>query len=1329
MSNEEKLLDYLKWVTADLASARERIHDLENRDREPIAIVSMACRYPGGVRSPEDLWSLLTAGGDAVAGFPTDRGWDLDALYDPDPDRPGTCYARAGGFLHDAADFEPAFFRISPREAVAMDPQQRLLLEISWEAFERAGIDPVAARGSQTGVFAGVMSHDYAARLPRAPEGSEGYFANGSAGSIASGRIAFVLGLEGPAVTVDTACSSSLVSLHLAVRALRNGDCAMALAGGVTVMATPNMLIEAARQRGLARDGRCKAFAEGADGAGFAEGAGILLLERLSDARRHGHPVLAVVRGTAINSDGASSGLTAPNGPAQQRVIRAALADAGVSTQDVDVVEAHGTGTPLGDPIEAQALLATYGQERERPLWLGSLKSNIGHTQAAAGVGGVIKTVLALRHGVLPRTLHAAEPSSRIDWSAGAVSLLTEQTPWSAGADRPRRGGVSSFGASGTNAHAIIEEVPAEPELPPVDGLLPYPLSARDDAALREQADRLAAHVTAAPRLVDVAHTLATGRARLTERAVVLAGDRETLVGELRALAAGAPGPATVRATAPAGTRRVVFVFPGQGSQWTGMGVELWDSSPVFAAQMQACDEALRPYTGWSLRDALAGPLDRVDVVQPALFAVMVSLAALWRSYGVQPSAVVGHSQGEIAAAYVAGALSLEDAARVVALRSRALRAIAGRGGMVSVPFADVDPGELSVAAVNGPDSTILSGDVDAVERFLAAEPRARRIAVDYASHSPQVEAVRDEILTALADIRPREALVPFHSTVTDEPVPLDADYWYRNLRHTVRFGPVIHRLRQDLLVEVSPHPVLLAAMPTDAAAIGSLHRHDGHPDRFLRAVAEAQVRGAATLGPVPGGRPTVLPTYPFQRRRHWLDAPPSAGPTGHPLLGVTVSLAGGAGELVCTGRVARVTHPWLADHAVRDTVLLPATAVLELLFQAGAPTGCRRVDELVISAPLTLPDRGGVDLQVAVGAADEAGRRAATVWARPEDGDEPWTTYATGVLAPGGPAAATPPGDWPPADAEPVDVDLLRDRLSAAGFRYGSAFQGLRALWRAGVDLYADVELSPELGTDTGRFGLHPALLDAALQAMAATAADDVPGRLPFSFTGVTLHATGATALRARLRTTGDGTVSLAVTDPAGRPVVDVEALTTRPLPATLTPLRRLVWEPLPVAAPVPAGDWVLADPTAVTGVDPVPATVLLPVVHDEPHAAAHAALAAAQAWLADERFAGSRLVFVTRGAVSVGPDDPIPAAGVAGAAVWGLIRSARAEHPDRFALADDAGDGSVAVAAIVAGATEVAVRDGRAHGPRLDVVPAGPGAVIDNDATPVTGANGRLG
>ncbi|MBM2623628.1 SDR family NAD(P)-dependent oxidoreductase [Actinoplanes sp. LDG1-06] len=815
------------------AAAALRGHD------EPIAIVAMACRFPGGITTPEDLWSLIAEGAEVAGPFPADRGWD--------PTMTARSDVRVGGFLDGAGDFDAGFFGISPREATAMDPQQRLLLETAWEAFERAGINPRSLRGSRTGVFAGLMHHDYAARLREIPEDLEGYLGSGSAGSVASGRISYVLGLEGPAVTVDTACSSSLVSLHLAVRALRDGECDLALAGGVTVMSMPSLFVEFSRQGGLAPDGRCKPFAEGADGTGWSEGVGLLVVERLSDARRNGHPVLAVVRGSAVNQDGASNGLTAPSGPAQERVIVEALADARLSPGDVDVVEGHGTGTRLGDPIEAGALLNTYGADRAEPLWLGSLKSNLGHTQAAAGVAGVIKMVLALRHGVLPRSLHADQPSSRVDWSAGAVRLLADDMPWPA-RDRPRRAGVSSFGMSGTNAHLIVEEAAAEEPADDSGPAVPWVVSAASEQALAEQVAALRG--LSGVRAPDVAFTLAAGRAALPVRWV-----------------SGEDLP--VRA----GDGRVVFVFPGQGSQWTGMGLELWDSSPVFAASMRACEDALRPHTGWSLRDALAGPLDEVDVVQPALFAVMVSLAALWRSYGVEPSAVVGHSQGEIAAAYVSGALTLEDAAKVVALRARALRVIAGRGGMVSVPFADVDPGELSVAAVNGPDSVILSGDVEAVERFLAGEPRARRIAVDYASHSPHVEAVRDEILTALRGIEPREPAVPFLSTVSPgEDVVLDASYWYRNLRETVRFADAVAGL--DTLIEISPHPVL-------GPELSSLRRDDGAPERFLEAVARAWARGAPVdWTAVFAGRDlrrVVLPTYRFQRRRYWLDVPPPA--------------------------------------------------------------------------------------------------------------------------------------------------------------------------------------------------------------------------------------------------------------------------------------------------------------------------------------------------------------------------------------------------------------------------------------------------------------------
>ncbi|WP_327091577.1 acyltransferase domain-containing protein [Nonomuraea sp. NBC_01738] len=880
---------------------------------DPVAIVGMGCRFPGGAHSPERLWDLVRDEVDAVSEFPGDRGWDLDGLYHPDPEHRGTTYTRHGGFLHDAGDFDAAFFGISPREALAMDPQQRLLLEVSWEALERAGIEPGSLRGTATGVFVGATSHEYGPRLHEAVAGLDGFVLTGGTMSVASGRVSYALGLEGPAVTTDTACSSSLVALHLAARSIQQGECSLALAGGAAVMSGPGMFVEFSRQRGLAADGRCKAFAASADGTGWAEGVGVVVLERLSDAVRNGHHVLAVIKGSAVNQDGASNGLTAPNGPSQQRVIAQALANAGLTPADVDAVEAHGTGTTLGDPIEAQALIDAYGQDRDRPLWLGSLKSNVGHTQAAAGVGGVIKMVMAMRHGMLPRTLHVDEPTPHVDWTAGAVRLLTEARPWEA--ERPRRAAVSAFGISGTNAHLILEQ-PAptpRPSASPTRAGLVFPLSGRSEDALRAQAARLRAWLVAGDEpadepagLADVAHTLTTTRTAFPRRAVITLDardERPELAAALSALADGREHPAVVTAgdQGANGPGKVVFVFPGQGSQWAGMAAGLMETSAVFREHAHACARALQPHVDWPVLETLRGrePVERADVVQPLLFAVMVSLARLWQAHGVTPDAVVGHSQGEIAAAHIAGALGLDDAARIVALRSRAIAELAGRGGMLAVALPEAATAErlaahpgLSLAAINGPSATVVAGGTDAVDVLLAElradGVQAKRIPVDYASHCPGVETIRDRLLASLGEITPSATAITFHSTVTGtplDPTTLDAGYWYRNLRQEVRFLDAVRALAADghgTFAEMSPHPVLTAAVEDsldDAVVLGTLRRNEGTLTRFHRSLAEAHVHGLPVTWPrVPGGRAAELPAYPFQRDRYWLQPAPAAG-------------------------------------------------------------------------------------------------------------------------------------------------------------------------------------------------------------------------------------------------------------------------------------------------------------------------------------------------------------------------------------------------------------------------------------------------------------------
>ncbi|MER7576727.1 SDR family NAD(P)-dependent oxidoreductase [Streptomyces sp. NPDC126514] len=1406
-TNEDKLREYLKRVTADYSQVRQRLRELEAKDQDPVAIVGMACRFPGGAGSPEDLWRMVSEGVDGITPFPTDRGWDED-LYDPDPDAYGKSYVVEGGFLHDAADFDPEFFGISPREALAMDPQQRLLLEASWEAIERAGILPAALRGTRTGVFAGAVASDYAARLDTVPEEIEGFLVTGNMTAVVSGRISYVLGLEGPAVTVDTACSSSLVATHLGVQALRNGECDYALAGGVTVMPTPSGFIGFSRQRGLARDGRCKAFAAAADGTIWSEGVGVLLLERLSDARRNGHRVLAVIRGSATNQDGASNGLSAPSELAQRRVIEQALESARLTPRDVDAVEAHGTGTTLGDPIEAQALLATYGQGRDadRPLWLGSIKSNIGHSGACAGVAGVIKMVMALREGELPRTLHVDEPTPHVDWTSGDVRLLTEPRAWVPQGDRARRGAVSSFGVSGTNAHVILEEAPPESEPGPVvasgpEGLsgspvVPWVVSGRTAGALAAQAGRLAG-VTGDP--VDVGWSLWAWRTALEHRAVVWGRESAELTAGLEALASGAVAGNVVAGSAVA-SGAPVFVFPGQGSQWLGMGRGLLDSSPVFAARVAECEAALGPFVDWSLTEVLTGTDDawmqRVDVVQPVLWAVMVSLAAVWESFGVTPAAVIGHSQGEIAAAAVVGALSLADAARVVALRSAAIRdELAGRGGMLSLAAGPEQAsawvssyGErVSIAVYNGPDATVVAGDPEALDEIAslaeAAGVRARRVPVDYASHSAHVEDIKAKLLEALAPVTPQVSRIPVISTVTGgalDTTSMGATYWYEGLRRPVRFTEAVQvALEQghSRFSEVSAHPVLIMGVQSIAEAaekpvtvVGTLRRDEDEDARFLASAAELWVNGGdVDWTAVYAGRAVSrvdLPTYAFQHQRYWLESGTSTADVSgaglaaadHPLLGAAVSLAADGG-LVLTGRLSLRTHPWLADHAVAGTVLLPGTGFVELAIRAGDEVGCGHLTELTLQAPLTLPEQGAVHLQVVVSAPGAQGERGLTVYSRPEGSapDHQWALHAEGLLSP---EPGTSSGDglaaWPPPGAEAVDISGFYAGVEAAGYGYGPAFQGLRKAWKRGGEVFAEVELGESERAEAARFGIHPALLDAALH---ANGYGDFGGggetlRLPFAWTGVSLFAAGADRLRVRISAAGEDALAVEVADGTGQPVAEVRSLVLRPVSAAALgsgrgaeddDLFRVDWTSLPVPEEVTgAGVWAVLgaeDPhnvgAAVQGaglaVDsypdidgmravldagvPAPGVVLVCVpsveggqgLAESTRRVTADVLALVQEWLAVDALADTRLVVVTRGAVAARGGEDVR--DLVAAPVWGLVRSAQSENPGRFLLLDldpasELGADLVAEgvsAALEAGEGQLAVRGEDVLAPRL--------------------------
>jgi acyl transferase domain-containing protein/thioesterase domain-containing protein len=1357
-STDARVLDSLKRLTVELRETRQRLHAEQRARREPIAIIGMSCRFPGRVSSPEDLWRLLCAGDDGMREFPADRGWDLDAIGSG---------AREGGFIEGPGEFDAGLFGISPREAIAMDPQQRLLLEAGWEAIERARIDPASVRGTRTGVFVGSNDCDYPLLLNSAgfPESYPDYWATSSASSVLSGRMSYVFGLEGPSLTIDTACSSSLVALHLACQALHDRTCTLALTGGVSVMSTPGLIEGFGRLGVLAADGRCKAFAADADGIGWGEGVGMLLVERLCDAQREGHPVLAVVRGSAVNSDGTSNGLTAPNGPAQVRVIRDALAAAGLEPGEVDAVEAHGTGTVLGDPIEVRALLESYGQDRENQLLLGSVKSNLGHTQAAAGVAGVIKMVLALRHGQLPATLHVDHPCSHVDWTAGELSLLTEHRTWPR-TGRPRRAGVSAFGLSGTNAHVIVEQAPAEGtqqaamagQIPgsrrePVltGGGYPWIVSARSETSLRAQAIRLRSFIRQNPRPEprDVGWSLASTRAALEHRAVIVAGDPEQTECALDALAKGAAAQGLVCGYADA-EGKVAFVFPGQGAQWAGMAADLLDSSAVFSRRLMACERALTPHVGWTLSEVLRGApgapaWDRVDVLQPALFAIMVSLAELWSSAGVEPSAVAGHSQGEIAAAVVAGALTLEDAAQVVAVRSQALARLTGDGGMMSAAITSREAehliaaagGRLAIAAVNGPRSVVISGDRPALGELLAKLTadgvRAREIPVGYASHSAQVEAVRDRLLTELAHVRPGPGAIPFYSAVTGGRLDgehLDAGYWYRNLRQPVLFDQVTRQLLESghtVLVEVSPHPVLTASIeetlddlgqPADVVVTGSLGRGQPGPASFVTSLAGLYVRGQPVTWESlfsAEARAVDLPTYAFAHKRYWPAAgrPPAdemAAPrprhrAGHPFLAAQVPPADD-GELVLTGRLSLDAQPWIADHSVYGSVLFPGTGFLDTMLHAAHQAGATEVEELTMEVPLVVPEKGGVQLQVRVGRPDGSGRRPAGVYARAEDSAAAeWVRHADGMLSAGRPAepAMQWARSWPPPGAREIAVADAYERLARQGLVYGPAFRGLRAAWRRDDDVFVEVALSrDQLPPDQhDRFAVSPPLLDSALHSLIL---DDGPrgGRgLPFTWNDVTVFNRCAADLRVRLAPAPGEGIALEAADAGGSPVLRARSLLLRPPPGgprkagpdVRKSLFRVEWTAIPVPPPAPASaPWAVlgGDPLpgmsaypdltalrrAVASGAPLPDVVLYPVGGDgadlvaATRAVLHRTLDVLQEWSAREVFGSSRLVILTSGAVAVRAGDDVT--DLPAAAAGGLIRSAAAEHPGRFVLID---------------------------------------------------------
>lgn len=1410
MSQIEQLSEALRSSLVANEELKRLNRKLANASREPIAIVATSCRLPGGVTNADALWDLVEAGGETIGSLPLDRGWQLDELLKSRGETRANPEMWQGGFLNDAHAFDAAFFGISDREALAMDPQHRLLLETTWEVIENGGIIPESLKKTSTGVFIGTTYQAYVPPIyDHAPE-LDGYRLQGGLPSMASGRISYAFGLNGPAITVDTACSSSLVAIHLAVQSLRAQECSLAIAGGATIVASPEVYVEFARQNGLAADGRCKAFADTADGTAFSEGVGMVLLARLSDAIRLGHPVLALICGSAMNHDGASNGLTAPSGPAQEKVIAKALKNAGLTVADIDIVEAHGTGTSLGDPIEANALINTYGRGRPQgqPLWLGSLKSNVGHLQAASGVAGLIKMVMALRHGVMPKTLHADLPSSKIEWSAGSVSLINEARPWPE-RGHPRRAAVSSFGFSGTNSHIILEQAPQSHTLRSVEAPqqepanLPHilPVSGASPHALKAQAGKVADFLRGAEpeNISAICAALATQKTHFDHRAACLGANPHELITALDALTRGEAAAGLIQGTRnPSGS--CAFLFSGQGSQWAGMGRQLHSRLPIFARHLDrvACVMDMHlPHPLKQIMFAEAGSpqaalLDRTDYTQPALFAIEVALYRTLEELGIKPDFLCGHSIGEIAAAHVTGVFSLEDAAKFVRLRGRLMQDIQSAGAMLAIEAKEAEVMEtlaglddrISMAAINAPNSIVISGDrkdiLSLAEIWKARGARTTRLNVSHAFHSPHIASIVSDLHALASSITLAAPTIPIVSTVTgalltDEEA-CSPRYWADQARLPVLYADAIAFLHgQDVLTyfEVGPDAVLATLAQANINALSHVEERDARTLAVIRrgrdqarvlasALADLHVRGLpldwSQLGP--SRKHIDLPTYAFQRRHYWYKPKLSqsgklsqqGGEGVHPFLQPGITLADGQGYIFA-GRMGPSNELWMLDHAIDGVAINAGATTAELILSAGSTMGLGRLDSLILLENLPLFPESETDIQLRIGALDDDGSAKVDVYFRaPAHQSDPqtdhasneWSRHATARLLPSEAASSywLEFAHWPPHQAEALEHHSLYAKLEEAGVHLGPAFQLITSAWRKGEDVYVEAELP---ASDGSAFRIHPALLDAGLQASLLQSLPAEGARQLFSISGLQIYQDNVRSIRACVRLkSGNGQTetqsehSVRIADHSGAPVAQIASIVLRSADPSARkvrrhPVYRMEWTELfpSVGQHGPALCWItpevgqwrkaapegevvptMAEALAAVSARSLAGAALLsqPKKLRNAHDALEVTLsvvAAVQAWLADPVTQKLPLIVVTQNAIDANKTGA--SINLAQSPLWGLLRCVQWEHPNRIVLLDvDTHENlnsalPFAWAAVQEGEVQLAIRKGHLLAARL--------------------------